>query len=49
LETELLVKESKSGELAVYQHAGFWQRTDACREMEMLNEIWPRGEASWAM
>jgi glucose-1-phosphate cytidylyltransferase len=43
------MKVSECGELAVYQHAGFWQCTDACREMEMLNEKWRRGDAPWAM
>jgi glucose-1-phosphate cytidylyltransferase len=49
LETGLLMKLSERGELAVYQHEGFWQCMDTYREMEMLNEMWRRGEAPWAV
>jgi glucose-1-phosphate cytidylyltransferase len=43
------MKLSERGELAVYQHEGFWQCMDTYREMEMLNEMWRSGEAPWAV
>ncbi len=47
LEQGLLVKLAERGELAVYQHAGFWHCMDTYREMELLNEIWLSGKAPW--
>jgi glucose-1-phosphate cytidylyltransferase len=47
LEAGLLVKLAERGELAVYQHKGFWQCMDTYREMQMLNELWSSGQAPW--
>lgn len=47
LERDLLVKLADLGELAVYQHGGFWQCMDTLRESELLNKIWQTGEAPW--
>jgi glucose-1-phosphate cytidylyltransferase len=47
LETDLLGRLVETGELAVYQHDGFWQCMDTYREMQQLNELWDRGEAPW--
>jgi glucose-1-phosphate cytidylyltransferase len=47
LETGLLGRLVETGELAVYQHDGFWQCMDTYREMQQLNELWDRGEAPW--
>lgn len=47
LEQGLLVKLAKKGELAVYQHEGFWQCMDTYREVELLNEIWQSDNAKW--
>jgi glucose-1-phosphate cytidylyltransferase len=49
LEQGLLTKLADKGELAVYQHKGFWQCMDTYRETEMLNEIWKTGKAPWKM
>jgi glucose-1-phosphate cytidylyltransferase len=35
-------------ELAVYQHAGFWQCMDTYREMTLLSQLWQSGKAPWA-
>lgn len=47
LEAGLLSKLAEAGELAVYQHDGFWQCMDTYREMQMLNELWNSGRAQW--
>ena len=47
LEKEPLVQLAAEGELAVYQHDGFWQPMDTYRESLMLNEMWARGDAPW--
>jgi glucose-1-phosphate cytidylyltransferase len=47
LEGGLLVRLAQRGELAVYQHEGFWQCMDTYREMQMLNELWNSGKAPW--
>lgn len=47
LENEPLAKLAAEGELAVYQHDGFWQPMDTYRESLMLNEMWARGDAPW--
>lgn len=35
------------GELAVYQHSGFWQCMDTYRELEYLNQLCENGTAVW--
>ncbi len=47
LEAGLLTKLADMGQLAVYEHDGFWQCMDTYREMRLLNELWNRGEAAW--
>jgi glucose-1-phosphate cytidylyltransferase len=46
-EHEPLQQLTQMGELAVYQHEGFWQCMDTYREMEMLNELWRNNQAPW--
>ena len=41
---ELLAKE---GNLAAYQHDGFWQPMDTLREKMHLEELWQSGKAPW--
>jgi glucose-1-phosphate cytidylyltransferase len=48
LEIGLLPKLAAAGELAVYQHDGFWQCMDTFREMEILNKMWASGNPPWA-
>lgn len=35
------------GEMAAYEHAGFWQCMDTAREHAMLNELWESDNAPW--
>jgi glucose-1-phosphate cytidylyltransferase len=35
------------GELAAYNHRGFWEPMDTMREHKLLNDLWDRGEATW--
>jgi glucose-1-phosphate cytidylyltransferase len=47
LETGLLERLAKMGELAVHHHNGFWQCMDTFREMQLLNDLWNGGKAPW--
>ena len=47
LEQEPLGALAAKGELAAYQHDGFWQPMDTYREFVMLNELWDSGAAPW--
>jgi len=38
---------AKSGELAAYQHHGFWQAMDTLRDKNHLEEMWQSGQAPW--
>jgi len=38
---------SGAGELAAYDHPGFWQPMDTPREYRELNELWDTGRAPW--
>lgn len=35
------------GELACYQHHGFWQPMDTLREKTLLEKLWASGDAPW--
>jgi glucose-1-phosphate cytidylyltransferase len=36
-----------NGELAAYQHDGFWQPMDTVRDRQLLEELWASGRAPW--
>lgn len=36
-----------SGQLAAYEHTGFWQPMDTLREKHILEELWVSGECPW--
>jgi glucose-1-phosphate cytidylyltransferase len=36
-----------SGELAAYQHHGFWQAMDTLRDKTILEDLWQSGQAPW--
>jgi glucose-1-phosphate cytidylyltransferase len=38
---------ARDGQLAVYRHDGYWQCADTVREVEVLREMWDRGDAPW--
>ena len=35
------------GELAAYQHIGFWQPMDSLRDKHVLEDLWASGQAPW--
>ena len=47
LEQGVLESLAAESQLAVYQHPGFWQCMDTYREMQILNEMWAKGNAPW--
>ncbi len=38
---------AERGELAAYQHHGFWQSMDTLRDKTHLEELWQSGQAPW--
>lgn len=47
LEREPLSGLASDGQLAVFQHDGFWQPMDTPRERILLDELWRSGNAPW--
>ncbi|MFH1772665.1 MAG: glucose-1-phosphate cytidylyltransferase [Candidatus Omnitrophota bacterium] len=47
LESEPLEKLASDGELSVFKHEGFWQCMDTQRELDLLNDLWAKGNAPW--
>jgi len=47
LESDVLEKLSKLGELMAYQHEGFWQCMDTTRDMHYLEQLWTSSTAPW--
>ncbi len=48
-EREPLEKLAKAGQLNAYRHHGFWQCMDTQRDRTVLNDIWEKGNAPWAI
>ena len=48
-EREPLERLADEGNLAAYRHDGFWQPMDTLRDKHLLEELWERGDAPWAM
>ena len=46
-ESEPLIRLAEEGELAAFQHKGFWQPMDTLREKNLLNELWDSEKAPW--
>jgi glucose-1-phosphate cytidylyltransferase len=46
-EHEPLETLARKGELAAYQHDGFWQPMDNLRDKNYLEELWSSGKAPW--
>jgi len=40
---------ARSGQLAAYEHHGFWQPMDTLREKNLLEELWNSGKAPWKL
>jgi glucose-1-phosphate cytidylyltransferase len=36
-----------AGELAIYEHTGFWQCADTARDLDLLRGLWSAGDAPW--
>ena len=47
LEREPLSALAADGQLAAFEHAGFWQPMDTPREQALLQELWASGQAPW--
>jgi glucose-1-phosphate cytidylyltransferase len=46
-EREPLERLAKEGNLAAFQHHGFWQPMDTLRDKVYLEELWQSGDAPW--
>ena len=46
-EREPLETLASRGELAAYEHDGFWQPMDTLRDKQLLEELWASGKAPW--
>jgi glucose-1-phosphate cytidylyltransferase len=47
LERDPLERLAAAGQLAVYQHEGYWAAMDTYREAQQLNEEWRSGRPGW--
>jgi glucose-1-phosphate cytidylyltransferase len=47
LEAEPMQRLAREGQLAAFQHDGFWQPMDTLREYNWLNDLWATGKAPW--
>lgn len=46
-EREPLESLAEAGQLAAFQHHGFWQPMDTLRDKHLLEELWASGNAPW--
>ncbi|MCV2371187.1 glucose-1-phosphate cytidylyltransferase [Roseateles oligotrophus] len=46
-EREPLERLAEQGQLAAYQHHGFWQPMDTLRDKTLLEDLWQTGKAPW--
>lgn len=46
-EREPLERLAREGNLAAYEHGGFWQPMDTLRDKTYLEELWQTGRAPW--
>jgi len=46
-ESEPLESLTSQGELAAFQHQGFWQPMDTLRDKTYLEDLWDKGSAPW--
>jgi glucose-1-phosphate cytidylyltransferase len=49
LEREPLEAVTRSGQLMVYRHDSFWHCMDTKRDHELLEELWNKKSAPWAV
>ena len=43
----MLDELAAEGELAAFQHEGFWQSMDTLRDVRTLQQSWDSGQAPW--
>jgi glucose-1-phosphate cytidylyltransferase len=48
-EREPLERLAQEGNLAAFQHQGFWQPMDTLRDKVLLEELWQSGKAPWKL
>jgi len=48
-ERVVLEQLSDEQQLMSFSHTGFWQCMDSMREKQLLEQIWQKGEAAWAI
>jgi glucose-1-phosphate cytidylyltransferase len=46
-ESDVLPKLAGEGQLAAYEHQGYWQPMDTAWERDLLEELWMSGRAPW--
>ena len=47
LEQEPLNRLAGEGQIAAFQHTGYWQCMDTFREQQLLTSLWNNGQAPW--
>jgi glucose-1-phosphate cytidylyltransferase len=47
LEAEPMRTLAREGQLAAFEHTGYWQPMDTLREYNLLNDLWSSGSAPW--
>lgn len=48
-EQEPMQKLASEGRLSAYKHEGFWQSMDTLRDKMVLDDLWKKGNAPWAV
>jgi glucose-1-phosphate cytidylyltransferase len=48
-EQDPMQRIASEGKLCAYKHAGFWQSMDTLRDKMVLEELWSKGGAPWAV
>ena len=47
LEAVSLITLAREGQLSAFRHSGFWQCMDTLRDVDVLRELYERGQAPW--
>lgn len=48
-EGEPMIRLAAEGQMAAFEHHGFWQPMDTLREKNLLEELWQSGQAPWKL
>ncbi len=49
LESDVLERLAREGQLAAYRHEGFWQCMDTLRDVRLLESLWQSGSPPWVL